>query len=149
MKFLDPCLLECPRCGAESSQREAALLALTAVCPVCDTSFDDVGRKMRTMCDGFWNLFVVANFAVELQYLFGIEITDPDFDNVVTLRDLAQAVQQQLRSSDAEAKSWEYLIAAGEQVQQHPAGRPFAPYWQNCVNVPLLAGLLPDRWSRP
>jgi hypothetical protein len=97
MQFVDPMPIRCAKCAAESSQREADLLALRAKCPGCGESFADAGRQMQAAYDDWGDFVTIAQIEVAIERRLGITIDDSQWiQKHLTLRRVAEEIRRQV-----------------------------------------------------
>jgi hypothetical protein len=149
MRFMDPCPVTCPTCGAASEQPVADLLGLRASCPACDGSLAAIGSRMRETVDEMAAFCTWANILMQVESKLGASIDDaemftedrhPHQITRLTLRDLARLVARYLpQTPDADGRAVRLVLEA---VGLAPAGTD-----EGVLDRPLVDSLDPKRWE--
>jgi hypothetical protein len=88
MKFKEPLDLVCPCCKTHTFESLKWLLQEGRCCPVCGESFASLQAPIQAMIQDWEDLVEGAEFVVELEAAFGIEISDDDARRLLTADDL-------------------------------------------------------------
>jgi hypothetical protein len=99
MKFRDPFACRCISCGTETTFPVRQLLALTAHCPSCGASLNEIGLRMRRSVDEVAIFSSALPIIMHVEKHLGITITDESAEEVcarneLTLTDLASLVRR-------------------------------------------------------
>jgi hypothetical protein len=142
MILIDPCLVTCGRCNAESMQRLADFLGLRSTCPTCGAPLDGLGLQTRAICDSFGELCTRGTIEFELEEMLGEEISDAKLEHAHTLRDIACVIQCRLPPGfDQEARSISLVREAAKRV-------PWCSVVELDLDAQLMDAVDPGRWNR-
>jgi hypothetical protein len=149
MRFADPLTVKCPRCAVESRHNPSDLLALTAICPACGSSLNEVGMRMGASLDE-WSAFAIwAEVLLGVEDSLGIatpgisdgEVLGSKPSSELTLRDLARLVSGHVGSGpNSDEMASRLVLEIAEQV----AGRQVPP---SNMDRRLLQALHVPHWA--
>lgn len=162
MRFMDPCSIDCPVCGACSEQRVNDLLALQACCPHCKQAFQAEGQLMREGVDERIRFELFAEIMLCIEDALNLTFRDNELCqrlNTLTLGDIARFVQRGLlQQLDAERTAIQLVLEAAKKVvEERNATRarlqlkfdPVLPTLDaTSLDKPLLESVYPNRWER-
>lgn len=150
MKLAAPSNVKCPACAVESQHRAQDLLALTALCPACGSSFDEIGRSMGASLDE-WHAFVMwAEVLSGVEHRLGLPKPGIQDDEVLqskraaelNLRDVVRTVIGHLPDGvDAIETASRLVLESAEQVAECPLSPAD-------MDLPLLQALRVAHWAQ-
>jgi hypothetical protein len=147
MKFADPLALTCPRCAAVSRHNSKDLLALTATCPACGSSLNEVGVRLGRNLDEVRAFAAWAEVLLCVEDRLGVSIADAEaLDKAqrgadLTLRDLARLVSGYVPpGADSAWRALEVVLEAAATVARGVVAEADA-------ERPLLEALRIPAWA--